>query len=461
MNELVTLNVSSIDEHPQNFRFKRDDIIEQISNQLNGTFPEEHAIIVRPVGDRFQIISGHHRYHACQKSEITEIPAWVKEFTDEEAYMQLLLCNSQGETTPLERGIHALNCETLSKGGRGNKGGLSAYAETLGVSEATVRQIRGAAEIVGKVVVDYELCTTKTQQLYHLTKLPEHCWQDAVDLMLKKKWSAKDTATNVKNAKEGKTDKQVGLIFLEKTTIAKIERVEILKQSIREYLSEHEEFVEIWDKFCEEERDCYDIKVFQEERIQMEDMVEIAKEAERAAMEDEELTAEEERIAALPQLVLADPPWKYEHSKSDSRQIENQYPTADIDDIISHKPETQPDCILILWAVAPKIPEAIEVMQGWGFEFVTSAVWDKEKIGMGYWFRGQHEIIMVGRKGKTSPPDVENRTSSVFREKRSEHSKKPNCVYEWIEKSFPELNKLEMYCRSPRGGWEVFGNESA
>jgi len=49
--------------------------------------------------------------------------------------------------------------------------------------------------------------------------------------------------------------------------------------------------------------------------------------------------------------------------------------------------------------------------------------------------------------------------SSVFREKRTGHSVKPICVYEWIERTFPLKNKLEMYCRIPRDGWSVWGNE--
>ena len=80
---------------------------------------------------------------------------------------------------------------------------------------------------------------------------------------------------------------------------------------------------------------------------------------------------------------------------------------------------------------------------------------------MGYWFRGQHELLIVATKGKMSPPDQADRVSSVFREARGKHSAKPECVYQWIEKAFNDHTKLEMYCRAPRNGWLVFGNESA
>jgi N6-adenosine-specific RNA methylase IME4 len=158
-------------------------------------------------------------------------------------------------------------------------------------------------------------------------------------------------------------------------------------------------------------------------------------------------------------LVLADPPWKYDHQEAENRAIENHYGTASVVDIIGHSPATESDAVLFLWATAPKLLEAIEVMQGWGFRYVTHAIWDKKKIGMGYWFRGRHELLLVGVKGNPgSTPECE-RCSSIFEEPRGQHSTKPECVYSWIERAFPDKKKLEMYCREPRKGWAAWGNE--
>jgi len=158
-------------------------------------------------------------------------------------------------------------------------------------------------------------------------------------------------------------------------------------------------------------------------------------------------------------LVLADPPWRYDHQEADNRKIENHYLTATIEEIESHYPNTSPDSILFLWATSPKLKDAIQVMEAWGFEYKTHAIWDKQIIGMGYWFRGQHELLLVGTKGSPGATPQEFRVSSVFREKRSKHSAKPLCVYEWIEKAFAHKSKLEMYCRSPRKNWAAWGNE--
>jgi N6-adenosine-specific RNA methylase IME4 len=162
-----------------------------------------------------------------------------------------------------------------------------------------------------------------------------------------------------------------------------------------------------------------------------------------------------------PSVVLADPPWRYEFSETDSRRIESQYPTATVDEIIGHAPATAPDAVLYLWATAPKLLEALRVLDGWGFAYVTHAVWDKEKPGMGYWFRGAHELLLVGTKGAISPPPPEARLGSVLREKRGKHSAKPECAYRLIEAAFPKAAKLEMYARRRREGWIAQGHEAA
>ena len=159
------------------------------------------------------------------------------------------------------------------------------------------------------------------------------------------------------------------------------------------------------------------------------------------------------------QLVLADPPWRYEHCEADNREIENQYGTASLEQIFKQSPNTTDDSILFLWATAPKLEEALQTMKAWGFSYRTCAVWDKTKIGMGYWWRIQHELLLVGVKGSPGCTPECERVSSIFVETRGHHSAKPICVYKWIERAFPTMTKLEMYCRNPRSGWSSWGNE--
>jgi len=159
-------------------------------------------------------------------------------------------------------------------------------------------------------------------------------------------------------------------------------------------------------------------------------------------------------------LIYADPPWQYDFSETDCRKIENQYPTMTVDEIAALEPPAADDCVLYLWGTAPKLREALIVLGAWGFEYKTHAVWDKQKIGMGYWFRGQHELLLVGTRGRFSPPPEDKRTPSVFSFPRGRHSEKPDSVYELIEGLFPDATKCELFARSQREGWTAWGNEA-
>ena len=168
-----------------------------------------------------------------------------------------------------------------------------------------------------------------------------------------------------------------------------------------------------------------------------------------------------ESIGRFP-LVYADPPWRYEHVKTNNRAIENHYPTMDLDEICAlpvHEITTD-DCVLLLWATSPKLEESMRVISSWGFTYRTCMVWDKEKIGMGYYARQQHELLLIATKGAPPTPLPENRPSSVIRCIRGEHSAKPDVFYELIERMYPDFRKVELFARNKRDGWQVWGNQS-
>lgn len=160
-------------------------------------------------------------------------------------------------------------------------------------------------------------------------------------------------------------------------------------------------------------------------------------------------------------IIYSDPPWKYEFSRSTNRDIENQYPTMALEQI-----ENLPvgklfaeDSVLFLWVTSPKLKEGMRVLESWGFQYVTCAVWDKEKIGMGYYFRQQHEILLVGKKGNLPVPLPENRHSSIISSLREKHSQKPEVIYEIIERMYPDSARIELFARKEREGWKCWGNE--
>lgn len=183
--------------------------------------------------------------------------------------------------------------------------------------------------------------------------------------------------------------------------------------------------------------------------------------------EEERAQLREERPSrSLPAgkycLLYADPPWQYEHVVTESRAIENQYPTMTLQDICALQIPAADDAVLYLWATSPKLAEAITVIQSWGFSYRTCAVWDKGVIGMGYYFRQQHELLLVAARGSLPAPDPSNRPPSLITIKRQEHSAKPAFVYELLETMYPtftETEKVELFARSVRPGWASWGNE--
>jgi N6-adenosine-specific RNA methylase IME4 len=163
-------------------------------------------------------------------------------------------------------------------------------------------------------------------------------------------------------------------------------------------------------------------------------------------------------------VVLSDPAWEYDSGTTDpTRVIENQYTTMPTAEILALPVSDccADDAMLFLWVTAPLLEVGFAVLNRWGFSYVTNAVWDKEDIGMGYTFRIGHEHLLVGERGSVPRPSPEDRVRSIIRARRSDvHSQKPGEVVQLLERWYPGLPKLEMFCREPREGWSVWGNQS-
>jgi N6-adenosine-specific RNA methylase IME4 len=174
--------------------------------------------------------------------------------------------------------------------------------------------------------------------------------------------------------------------------------------------------------------------------------------------------------APLPQnrkypIILADPPWPYEVYDEDSgssRAAANHYPTMELDEIcrLPVADLAAPVAALFLWVTVPCLFQAKEVIEAWGFKYVSGFAWIKDKIGNGHWNRNQHEHLLIGRRGDFPTPKPGDRASSVISALRREHSRKPDDVYELIERAYPELAKIELFARHARPGWGAWGNQA-
>lgn len=167
-------------------------------------------------------------------------------------------------------------------------------------------------------------------------------------------------------------------------------------------------------------------------------------------------------------LIYADPPWQYNDKGCDGA-AEKQYPTMPLKDIcaLPIKEQIEKDAILFLWATAPLLPEAFEVIKSWGFKYTTLGfVWlkiyptKKEFVkGLGHYTRGNAELILIGIKGK--PKIINHSISQIYESPRREHSRKPDELKEIISALVPPYyKKLEMFARTKHEDWDVWGNET-
>lgn len=170
-------------------------------------------------------------------------------------------------------------------------------------------------------------------------------------------------------------------------------------------------------------------------------------------------------------LIYADPPWK--QSKGGKKSVrENSsgkpldYPVCSLDEIKEHlslaTTASGDNSILFLWTIDKYLFEAQEIAESLGYKLHARMIWDKVTgIPAAFTVRYGHEYLLYMYKGKLTPVAKEERGKihTVFREKVTKHSKKPEIAYEIIERLYPNLRKLEMYARNTRPGWDCFGNE--
>lgn len=175
--------------------------------------------------------------------------------------------------------------------------------------------------------------------------------------------------------------------------------------------------------------------------------------------------------------ILADPPWGFKtwsgpEKKVASRGTVAPYQTMEMDEIAALPVAdlAAENCILFMWVVWPTINDAFGIMESWGFKYKTCAftwmkadpyrLWALEedvRMGLGYWTRANSEVCLLGTRGK--PKRRDNGVRQGIIEPIRQHSRKPECVHERVEKLVVGPY-LELFARAPRTGWDVWGNQT-
>ena len=160
--------------------------------------------------------------------------------------------------------------------------------------------------------------------------------------------------------------------------------------------------------------------------------------------------------------ILMDPPWQERGGGRIKRGADRHYdlvPTKDLPRVIYSSGVFDPHpegCHLWMWATNSFLPDALWLVKALGFRYLTNAVWVKDRIGLGQYLRGQHELLILAVRGSGPSARTDSRSlASVIHARRGRHSVKPAESFDLIEaRSIGP--RLEMFARAPRPGWDAW-----
>lgn len=168
--------------------------------------------------------------------------------------------------------------------------------------------------------------------------------------------------------------------------------------------------------------------------------------------------------------VLIDPPWRFANrtgKMAPEHKRLQRYPTMSfeeiaelpIGDIAADKSH------LYLWSPNALLAEALGIMKGWGFTYKTNIVWYKirkdggpDGRGVGFYFRNVTELVLFGTKGRIRTLDPGRRQVNVIVTRKEEHSKKPDAIYDLVQRCSPGPY-CELFSRQRIAGWTQWGEE--
>lgn len=170
-------------------------------------------------------------------------------------------------------------------------------------------------------------------------------------------------------------------------------------------------------------------------------------------------------------VIYADPPWAFENysERGEGRNPNQHYDTMDWKEIaalpVGHL--ASGNCALFLWCVDPLLDKAFDVMSAWGFRFATVAfTWAKRSpldtswfMGTGYYTRANPETCLLGMIGSLPRRDAGVRQLVV--DPVREHSRKPDRIADDIVRLFGDRPRVELFARTERPGWSVWGNQTS
>lgn len=171
-------------------------------------------------------------------------------------------------------------------------------------------------------------------------------------------------------------------------------------------------------------------------------------------------------------MIYADPPWQFDNKKTGGSMksgASQKYPTMPTSEIAALPVADElamKTSMLFLWSTAPMLPDALHVLAAWGYTYKTEIIWAKiDRLGLGAWYRGNHEILLVGVRG--APPASRQQYPNVVTWPTEEHSRKPMVFRTIVESATRKLveatargvphPRIELFATYRSDGWDAWG----
>ncbi|MCR9218957.1 MAG: MT-A70 family methyltransferase [Alphaproteobacteria bacterium] len=189
-------------------------------------------------------------------------------------------------------------------------------------------------------------------------------------------------------------------------------------------------------------------------------------------------------------LLAIDPPWAFETWSEAGTDRSADYQTMRLTELarLPVMDLARPDALVALWAIDSMLPDALALIEAWGFRYVTvgftwvktfdlfgrqaprtallhRAVEDRDwnavgealaPMGLGYWTRANPEMCLLASVG--APARLERNVRQTLFAPIREHSRKPDEAYRRLERLAPGPC-AELFARTRRPGWDAWGDE--
>lgn len=163
--------------------------------------------------------------------------------------------------------------------------------------------------------------------------------------------------------------------------------------------------------------------------------------------------------------IYLDPPWEEKGGGKIKRGADRHYQTMKLSEIAAlpiNQLADKDGCHLYMWVTNNFLEKGVDLLKQWGFQYITTITWQKDRMGLGQYYRGLTEHCLFATTKKRLPYKVVNgkRAQGVtgFCEPKTIHSRKPKKMREMIELVSYEP-RIELFARQQFQGWDCWGNE--